>query len=58
MELAGISRLCQILFFNGYLCGEGALNKLPGSLGGILSSFPLHPLVIIKVEAIRSRIIL
>jgi hypothetical protein len=46
MELAGISSLHQIPFSNGcqrvsngYRHGKGALNKFPGSLGGILLSY-------------------
>jgi hypothetical protein len=54
MELVGISCLCQIPYSNGYLHGEGALKKLPGSLGGILLSFPPHPLVVSKAKAIHS----
>jgi hypothetical protein len=55
MELAGISCPCHIPFFNEYLRREGALVKLPGSLGGIFLSFPPHPLVAVKAKAIRSR---
>jgi hypothetical protein len=51
MELARISRPCQNPFSNECQRGEGALNKSPGSFGGILSLFLPHLLVAVEAEA-------